>query len=149
MIDQNSEAFWWVFPLFFIFLWWVILTILSYVSGWASLAERYRVERGFTGVVWNWQSGEMRRVNFQHSLRFGADPTDLYLAMMPPFHFRTPPLLIPWNDVAVSRGKRFFFRKVRLELGRELRIPLWIWPSLADRLQQAAVGHWPVETQHN
>lgn len=149
MSRQSSEVFWLVFPFFFVFLVSAILVVLSYVSGWVALAERYRVETDFTGAVWNWQSGEMRWVNFQHSLKFGADPTGLYLAMMPPFHFRTPPLLIPWNEVAVSRGRRLFFRMVRLELGRELTIPLWISPRLATRLQEVAGSHWPVEAQLN
>ena len=146
MLDQGHGIFWIIFPIYFASLWLLILVILSYTSGWRALAKLYRLESSFDGAVWRWQSGEMRWTNFNHCLKVGASASGLYLALIPPFSFRTPPLLIPWNEVAVSRGRRFFLRMVRIDLGHELKIALWISPKLADRLQQAAVGHWPVES---
>ena len=123
----------------------LVLVILSYTSGWRSLAKDHWLGSGFDGVIWKWQSGEMRWTNFNHCLKLGASATGIYLGVMPPFHFFSPPLLIPWNEVSVSRGRRFFFQSVKLELGREFTIALWIRPKLVARLQQAAGTHWPVE----
>jgi len=147
--DANVRILWIVLPVFlisFVGLWILIVVVVGYVSGWAALAGRYRREGGFNGQVWNWQSGSMRSANFNGCLTVGAGAEGLYLNLIAPLRIRNPALLIPWNEIAVSRQKRFLIDAVRLELGRELRIPLWIRPKLADRLRLAAAGYWPVES---
>src|SRR5437762_11860601 len=49
----------------------------------------------------------------------GCSP-ELYLATMPLFRFRHPPLLVPWNEVSIAQRRILFFRFVRLGLGHEL-----------------------------
>jgi hypothetical protein len=56
-----------------------------------------------------------------------------------------PPLLIPWDQITVTRRQILFFNYVRLELGREQRVPLWLRLYVADRIKSAAGAHWPVE----
>ena len=74
---------------------------------------------------------------YGNCLTLGCNPQGLYLAIMPLFRFRHPPLLIPWDEIKISRTRILFFRYVRFELGRELDIPLYLRPRLADRLQRA------------
>jgi hypothetical protein len=57
-----------------------------------------------------------------------------------------PPLFIPWREISVSRKKVWWINQVRFCLGRELKIPLTIRDSLAQKLQSAAGSSWPVES---
>jgi hypothetical protein len=45
---------------------------------------------------------------------------------MPLFRFRHPPLLIPWEEIAISRRQILFLSFVRFGLGREPDIPLYV-----------------------
>ena len=147
--NPNVALLWVVLPIFlvsFVGIWVLVVIILSYVSGWASLAKWYEFPGAFEGEIWNWQSGTMRSTNFNSCLKIGASVRGLYLAVIAPLRFRNPALFIPWDEVAVSRRKRFLMEVVRLELGRELKIPFWIRPNLAERLQHAAGGRWPIES---
>jgi hypothetical protein len=145
LLDPNSKNAWIIFPTYAVCVWMLVLIVVGYTSGWRALAQQYRLETSFAGEILKWQSGEMRWTNFNSCLKIGAAASGLYLGVMPPFHFFTPPLLVPWNEVSISRRKRFLFEGVRLELGRDLKIPLWIRLKLANRLR-AAVPNWPVET---
>lgn len=64
---------------------------------------------------------------------------------MPLFRFRHPPLLVPWNEITIAQQKIAFFRFVRFGLGRELEIPLYLRPKLADKLRRGAGKQWPIE----
>ena len=141
----DPRLLWILIPAGFIFVWLLTLTILSYASGWAALARQYRLQSSFDGEIWKWQSGAMRWTNFNTCLKVGASSMGLYLALIPPFSLRCPPLLIPWSEIAVSRRTRFLVKQVCLQLGHELKIAFWIRPTLAERLQRAAGAAWPVE----
>ena len=147
--NPNSTAIAWIVVpailVTFTGLWLFVITILSYVSGWAALAKRYASSGDFEGSIWKWQSGSMRATNFNSCLTIGASARGLYLALIAPLRFRSPALLVPWNEIAVSRKQRFLMQMVCLELGRELKIPFWIRPRLAETLRGAAAGSWPVE----
>ena len=64
---------------------------------------------------------------------------------MPLFRFRHPPLLVPWNEITISRRRIAFFRVVRFGLGRELDIPLYLRAKLADKVRRGAGKQWPIE----
>jgi len=120
--------------------------LISYIGGWTALAKRFRLREPFVGERWWGQSGQMRSIaGYNHCLTIGSSPQGLYLAMMPLFSFRHPPLLVPWNEITVSRRQSRFFGSVRLGLTRELDIPLGLRPKLADKLKRAAGDRWPVE----
>jgi hypothetical protein len=76
-----------LFPLLvFLSLWTLLPLVISYVSGWASLAEQYRLCETFSGSRWSWQSAQMRfMMNYKRCLTVGASEQGLYLAMNPPF----------------------------------------------------------------
>ena len=135
-----------VIPIFlvaFVGLWLFVITILSYVSGWAALARQYQFSGTFEGQTWKWQSGVMRGTNFNNCLTIGSSFRGLYLAVIAPLRFRSPSLLVPWSEITVSTRKRFLVEYVCLELGRELKIPFSIRPRLAETLQRAAGSSWP------
>jgi hypothetical protein len=92
------------------------------------------------------QSGQMRGIaGYNHCLTVGCNPEGLYMAMTPMFQFRHPPLLVPWHEISVSRRKIIFWDYVRLGLGRELNIPFFVRPKLAQNLRLVAGDRWPTE----
>ena len=79
-------------------------------------------------------------------LTLGADSEGLYLATLPFFPLFHPPGFIPWNEVSMAKKNLFFVSGVRLQLGKELSVPLWIRERLAERLRDVAGSGHPVET---
>jgi hypothetical protein len=134
------------FPIYFVLLWAGIGGLISVVGGWFSLARVYRAQAPFEGVKFKMQSGQMRwRAGYNNVLTLGADQQGLYLATLFLFRFLHPPLLIPWNEIKVSKQKGWIFEQEVFTLGHELRIPLRIRVALAEKLQASAGTSWPVE----
>lgn len=136
-----------IFPVFFVCLWCGILFLISRLSGWAVLADRFCLNLPFAGPKWRWQSARMRyATNYGSCLTVGSDPTGLYLDIFPLWRIGHSPLLVPWSEISVRRrGKVLFFCYVELALGRDAQIPFRISGALADRIQSAAGLNWPVE----
>jgi hypothetical protein len=75
---------------------------------------------------------------YHNCLTIGGSPEGLYLAIMPLFRFRHPPLLIPWAEITVTRRRILLFEVVQFSLGWELDVPLCVRPKLAAKLVHAA-----------
>ena len=145
-IDQHPTLFVFIFPVYFITLWFLVGAVISFVGGWFSLAKVYRTRVPFNGAKWGRQSGQMRwLVNYNRVLTLGASQEGLYLACMFLFRFMHPPLLIPWSEIKVRRKKGWVFDYVIFALGHELAIPLRIRAKVAERLRNEAGSRWPVE----
>jgi hypothetical protein len=132
---------------FFILFWCALLFLIAALTGWMRLARGFRETSTFTGPIWGCQSARMRwGSHYGSCLNVGADVMGLKLSVLflfRPFH---PPLFIPWSEIAVGeRGKVLLVRRVKLLLGREEPIPFVISATLADRIQAAAAGSWPIE----
>ena len=145
--DFMNHYFPVAFPVFFIALWLSIVAVISYVGGWASLSTVFRAQFPFEGPSWGFQRGQMRfGTGYNGCLTVGASPQGLYLAVFPLFRFMHPPLLIPWNQIKVRRGKSWLLGEyVTFTLGYETAIPLRIRGKLAAQLRDAAAGSWPIE----
>ncbi len=68
---------------------------------------------------------------YRNCLTVGCNHEGLYLATMPPFQFRHPPLLIPWDEITVTRRQIVFFQSVRLRDGQN------------SIFHSSCVQHWP------
>jgi len=146
-IEQHPAAFVVALLIWFVLVWLAAIGSASYLSGWASLARRYRLTSTFLGEKWAWQSGRMRfGAHYGNCLTLGCDEFGLYLATMKLFSFRHPPLLIPWGDIRVTYTRWMLVSQVRLDLGRDPEIPLFLRPRVAERLRQAAGSRWPVQS---
>jgi len=131
----------------FLILWTLVPIVISYASGWASLAGKFRFHDNFGGPRWSWQSAQMRfMMNYNRCLTVGASTQGLYLAMNPLFRLGHPALFIPWSEVSVTTQKLLFFPGTRFQLGRENPVPLWVRKTLAERLKTAAGTGWPIES---
>lgn len=145
-LDQHHDALWIIIPCYTVTLLLLVSAVISFIGGWTTLAKRFRLGQPFVGEKWRGQSAQMRWIaGYGNCLTLGCSPQGLYLAIMPLFRFRHPPLLIPWDEVKISRARILFFQYVRFGLGRDLDVPLYLRPRLADRLQRAAGNHWPIE----
>jgi hypothetical protein len=133
-------------PLFILF-WCAILSLIAVLSGWATLAQRFRLTATFAGPTWAFQSARMRwNSHYGSCLNVSADATGLKLSVLFLFRPGHPPLFVPWSEISVAKRWRFlFFRQVKLLLGRGEQIPLVIGGGLADRIQAAAGANWPIE----
>src|ERR1035437_3439113 len=145
-IDQHPALFVAIFPIYFLCLWLLVGTIISFVGGWFSLSRTYRTGVRFNGAKWRGQSGQMRWLaNYNNVLTLGASQEGLYLACMFLFRFMHSPLLVPWGEIRVRRKKGWVFEYVTLTMGHELAIPLLIRGKLAAKLRDSAGNCWPVE----
>jgi len=129
-----------IFPAFFIILWCSISFLISRLSGWSTLSNRFSSALPFSGQTWNWQSARMRLgTNYGSSLIVGADPSGIFLATIFLFRIGHAPLLLPWHEVSIRRDWQVLnFRYLELTLGREEQIPFRVNGRLADRLRTAA-----------
>jgi hypothetical protein len=145
-ITQHPAVLWLIIPGYPIALFLGVAAIISCIGGWSALAKQFRLQSPFNGVRWTMQSGHMRGIaGYNHCLTVGCNPEGLYMAMTPMFRFRHPPLLVPWHEINVSRRKIIFWDYVRFGLGRELNIPFFVRPKLAQNLRLVAGDHWPTE----
>jgi len=146
LIDQHPSAFAAIFLIYFLFLWFLVATIISLVGGWFALAKLYRTRATFNGAKRRMQSGRMGWLaNYNNVLTIGVSQQGLYLASIFLFRFMHPPLLVPWNEIKVRRSTGWVFEYVTLTMGRDLAIPLRIRGKLAAKLREAAGNWWPIE----
>ena len=97
------------FPLFFAGLWVGISFLMSRLSGWSSLARRYRAAAPPEGERLTWASGQIGSVSFRSCLNLTLAPSGLFLVPMLPFRLFMPPLLVPWTDVRFEGFSRILF----------------------------------------
>lgn len=129
-----------------LFGYFTVLFVISWWSGWAMLARRFRDRSKFTGSRWRFQSGQMRWMcGYNNCLTVGANSEGLFLSILPIFSLFHPPLFIPWTEISYTKKTSFFSAGVRFQLGNEFYAPLWVREQLAERLRGAAGGSYPIE----
>ncbi len=129
-----------------LFLYFTVSFLISWWSGWAMLARRFRFRSKFTGLRWRFQSGQMRWMcGYNNCLTVGANSEGLFLSMLPFFSLFHPPLFIPWTEISYTKKTSFFLAGVRFQLGNGFYAPLWVREQLAERLRGAAGGGYPIE----
>jgi hypothetical protein len=128
------------FPLF----WCAIVLLLSRLSGWHRLSERFRARAPFAGATRSGCYGRLGHVSYRGTLTLGANDTGLYLAVMKIFAMGHPPLFIPWTEIRARRGRMLFIPVVTLAIGSpptELRIH----QKFSEPLERAANGRLAIE----
>ena len=103
----------WIFPAFFVFVWWFVLTLIARVSGWSELAEYYGDKDRLDGPRRRFQSmamgrGGLNMANFGGVITLTATPYALEIATFFPFSLSMKPLAFPLSDLASEAVKTFF-----------------------------------------
>jgi hypothetical protein len=105
-------------PLAFVGLWLFVGWILSRVSGWAALAERFPASERPQGRKLHRQVVSMGPVGEDGVTGMLVSSRGLYLYAMFLFRFGRRPLLLPWHAVAfVAEKKLLWWRSYDLDLG--------------------------------
>ena len=102
---------------FFLF-WNGIIFLLSLVGGWHSLGGHYP-QSGDVTPRWTYKSGRMRGfVNYNGILNLGVNEQGLHLSVVSLFRAGHPPLFIPWREIQISEGRRFFLNTTEFDFPR-------------------------------
>ncbi|CAG1014452.1 hypothetical protein ANAEL_04983 [Anaerolineales bacterium] len=103
----------WFFPLF-VAGWLAVSALLSRMSGWKSLAERFPDVPQNDGQRFRFASASMGAsrwfpVNYSSCLFIHVGSQGLSLSVLLPFRFQSPNMLIPWSHVQSIEEQRNFF----------------------------------------
>jgi len=130
-------------PLFlfaFVIAWLALVCFLvSVLTGWHTLAKRFRAEGepyGETRTVSPLFSIVYLRywTHYSSCVRLTAADDALYLSVIFLFRAGHPPLRIPWDEIQFSRDKFLWRRYIVLTLGNEEKIPMRISARMAGKL---------------
>lgn len=120
----------WFFPMFAL-MWVSICALLSMLGGWTSLAGAFRATQRTDGQRFRFVSGSMGArmfpVSYRGCLFVTVNEIGFGLSILFPFRPLSPPLFIPWKEVASVDAKRFFFvSRAIVRLHRH-------WPAISIR----------------
>jgi len=133
----------------FILLWLAVTFLLSYISGWAFLAEHYRAARPYAGRYERIRSSQMGPLGpfggARNALNVGIDHEGLHLRMFILFRLNCRDLFIPWRDITVSRGRSMFVDFVEFHFRQAPKIAVRIYGKAGEVIQALAGPAWPGE----
>ena len=117
------------FVLLFPVVWLLFTAVFSRVSGWSSLATRFRSGEPSGGETFRFASGFVGKkalpVNYNACLSVTVGNGGFGLSLFWPFRFQSPPLFIPWSHVqSVERQKVFFLMYAVVRVRNQ-------WPVIA------------------
>ena len=132
------EQFVYIIPmmivLFFTALWILILKLLSVLSGWTTLAERFYYQGTFDGRYFRFQSAWMNKVLFRSSLEMGMNVMGLYLIPMILFRLFHKPIFIPWSEIEAEPIKRLMIQVYRLRFRSCPNVSLTVYKKTFERM---------------
>lgn len=117
----------------------MICFLISFLTGWHTLAKRFRAQAepyGETRVVGPLFSTIYLRywTHYSSCVRLTAAEDALYLSVIFLFRPGHPPLRIPWDEIQFGCDKFLWRSYIVLTLGNEERIPMRISERMADKL---------------
>lgn len=135
----NTLYFLIAFPL----LWFAVTMILSFLSGWFRLMERYPDRDEIPVVTLANQSGSLGLVSMRGILKLSVCPSGLRIGMMRIFGPFCRNFFVPWSEITVERSDRVLWKVAKLSFGQPSNGNLKVFAEVADRLARAAGSHWP------
>jgi hypothetical protein len=137
--SPNPLYFLIAFPL----LWFVVTLILSVLSGWFRLMERYPNRDAVPLLTLTNQSGSLGVVSMRNILKLSVCASGLRIGIMRIFGPFCRDFLVPWNEIKITRGDRYFWKFARLSFGQPSNGNLKVFAEVADRMARAAGHRWP------
>ena len=130
-------------PLFWCFVIWLI----SIISGWHRLAQRYRATQPATGKKWVSQYGYVNGGRYGNVLNITTNAEGIFLETITLFSFNHPRLFIPWRDLhnptpVTARYRNFYQVEIGNPATDTLRLPIEVFEQSEGRrlLQAARIG---------
>jgi hypothetical protein len=127
MNDWGSVQFIAIIPAMWCFLLWV----LSRLSGWSRLAQRYRAPATVVGESAHMRTGGFGVVNYHSCLCFRVNDDGIRIAVAFPLRLCHPPLFIRWDQFQqIAADPILYSHKVKMSIGRpaiaSLTMPGWV-----------------------
>ena len=134
-------------PLYFLvcfpILWFAVTLILSRLSGWFALMERYPDQAEDALDVLANQSGSLGVVSMRGILTLSVCRSGLRIGIMRIFGPFCKDFFVPWTEITITRVDRFFWTFAKLTFGHPSVGRLTVFAHTADRMARAAGDHWP------
>jgi hypothetical protein len=134
-------------PLYFIIafplLWFAVTLLLSFLSGWFGLMERYPNRDEIPILTLANQSGSLGIVSMRNILKLSVCASGLRIGIMRIFGPFSRDFFVPWNDITVVRTDKYFWKAARLSFGAPPNGKLTVFAEVADRMARAAGSRWP------
>lgn len=124
------------FAVFFATVWCLVCFVISLLGGWYALRRRFTKQSEPLGTAhtagpWFYTVRMRSHGDYNSVIRLTAAEDALYPSVLLLFRPGHPPLRVPWNEITVSRTRRFFRNWVVLTLGSEEQIPMRIPERMA------------------
>jgi hypothetical protein len=131
------------FLIFFPLLWFGVVMLLSLLSGWFGLMERFPDRAEEPVLRLTGQSGSLRKISMNRILTLSVCPTGLRIGIARIFGPFSRDFLVPWGEITVVRADRVFWKVAKLSFGRPPIGTLAVESQVADQLARAAGARWP------
>lgn len=139
-----SSAFMALGPIAVFLFWCGILFVISRVSGWSRLAERYAASGPAPSKVHRFRSARFGWPGYNNCLTIGGDMRGLYLAMFPVLRQGHTPLYIPWHDVEAYAGDMWVVSYVEFRFPRLPKLRIRVTRALGESIIREAGGVIPI-----
>ncbi len=147
VVADPQEPFPWWFPVVFAGAWFLISTLLAFISGHMSLLSRFPPVQEPEAERFSFTSGGMRGVSYRSALHVGVGARGLHIApnwLFRPLTHRGIPC-IPWAELRCTRAQPersgWIPRASRFEVPRlGLRFALYGRPGRAAESAVARAG---------
>ena len=130
---MNAPGSWLLIflPLFYVVMWYGVLRLIAFLTGWTRLAEQYpgvstptgeRVRASTLGVGWG---------SYNNCVRFVADEEGLHISLWRIFSIGHAPLFIPWSEMHFESTRKVWGwgKTVKVSVGT----PSCNYPSASSR----------------
>lgn len=137
-MNDQELSLWPVIPLIMVIFWILVIALISHLSGWQRLAQRYRATLPPAGRSWHWQHGLIGWAGYNGVLTLTAGAEGLFMEVFFPFGIGHPPLFIPWREMyQVERKNVLWRRQVQVKVGfpplATLRLPAAVFEESEGR----------------
>lgn len=137
--EPNPLYFLICFPLF----WFAVTLLLSFVSGWFGLMQRYPDRAEDALAVLAHQSGSLGGVSMRNILRLSVCASGLRIGIMRIFGPFCHDFFVPWTEISITRSDFFFWKAAKLSFGYPPVGKLTVFAKTADRMARTAGDRWP------
>jgi hypothetical protein len=136
-------------PLAIVLFWVGILFLISRLSGWSRLAERYAATGTVPSEVHRFRSAKVGWAGYNNCLTVGGDMRGLYLAMFPLFRPGHTPLFVPWHDVEAVAGDMWVVSYVEFRFRQVPGVRVRFARSLGEAVVRSAGGAVTIREDEN
>lgn len=135
----DPKYFFILFPVGFALFWMLICQLLSKLSGWKKLAQKYTSTKTSNFNISHFGSCKMGLTNYNNCVKYGSDYMGLFIGVWMIFKMGHPDLYIPYQDIKVGVINGKFLKYVEFQIGAE-NISMKVLYKTAKKITNASQG---------